>query len=278
MTKAELHPEFIEGAQGPVFVLLCVPPGAKNCILFVPPFAEEMNKSRRQFSLTADALADRGLASLVIDPYGTGDSAGNFDDASWNAWTADVAAAIRWAQSRAVPVVGQVAMRLGCALAADAMSRAGLSVHRSLFWQPVANGRQAMTQFLRLRVASSMMDAGGQETVDTLRQRLASGETLEVAGYPLSAQMVSDIEAVRLDQFIDPRLGHLHVIEVSRSSAADLSPAARSLVAAADAAGLPVSGERIAGEPFWSATEIVTNPTLIERTAEYFDGASIASG
>jgi hypothetical protein len=55
-------------------------PANAGAILYVHPFAEEMNKSRRMAALQARPVRSR-LTVLQIDLYGCGDSDGNFADA-----------------------------------------------------------------------------------------------------------------------------------------------------------------------------------------------------
>ena len=50
-------------------------------VLYCPPFAEEMNKSRRMAALQARAFAKAGYGVLLLDLYGCGDSSGDFSDA-----------------------------------------------------------------------------------------------------------------------------------------------------------------------------------------------------
>ena len=52
----------------------------------VPPFAEEMNKCRPMVTEVALGLAESGIASIVPDLYGTGDSGGDFSEGDWETW------------------------------------------------------------------------------------------------------------------------------------------------------------------------------------------------
>ena len=70
-------PVFIDSAAGRVFAIYHRPAeGGSNgpAMLYLPPFAEEMNRSRRMAALQARALAAAGYGVLLLDPYGTGDS------------------------------------------------------------------------------------------------------------------------------------------------------------------------------------------------------------
>ena len=50
-------------------------------VVYVHPFGEEMNKSRRMATLQARALAQAGFSVLQVDLLGCGDSSGDFGDA-----------------------------------------------------------------------------------------------------------------------------------------------------------------------------------------------------
>lgn len=273
MTENCFEPFFLDTEAGRLFALFRAPVKAKHCVLLVPPFAEEMNKSRRQFTEVCIKLIDRGFATLLIDLFGTGDSDGEFSNASWRLWKQNVISSLVWAEDRGVPVDTLIATRLGCSLAAEALSDTERTVRSTVFWQPVVSGRQYMTQFLRLRVASSMMETDGNETVDGLRVRLKDGESLEVAGYDLSGRLWADVESSDLLRHLDKRLGDLMIFEIGRPRDGGLSPAGMKIISAAEQRDVTVDGLRVEGEPFWSTTEIVTNPLLSESTVQ-----RIASG
>lgn len=272
MSGAVLQPDFIDSAGKRIFVLLRVPEGARQCVLFVPPFAEEMNKCRRQFTHTAQALLRRGLGVLTVDLFGTGDSEGEFSEASWLQWKSDVESAARWVEESDLKVDSVVACRLGCALAAESLRDSNRAVVQSVFWQPVVAGRQFTTQFLRLRVAASMMESDNKETVADLRGRLDRGETLEVAGYELSPELASAVETVNLNDTIHSGLGRLTVFEVGGAGNPELSRVGQDCVRSASSRTADASGIRIAGEPFWTTTEIVVNPELVSRTTDVLAG------
>ena len=79
------EPLFIDRPGGDLFALYHPPRRApQGGVVYIPPFAEEMNRSRRMAALQARALAESGWGVLTIDPYGCGDSAGDFADARWD--------------------------------------------------------------------------------------------------------------------------------------------------------------------------------------------------
>src|SRR3954470_6680572 len=73
---------------------------AKGAIVYIHPFAEEMNKSRRMAAIQARALAQAGWFVLQPDLYGCGDSDGDFSDANWDLWISDVCRAVEWLHER----------------------------------------------------------------------------------------------------------------------------------------------------------------------------------
>ena len=262
-------PQFIDSVDGRIFVLLRgEPAAARGCVLFVPPFGEEMNKTRRQIALTAQALVREGFSVLSVDLFGTGDSEGEFADATWESWKADVAAAARWAAQMGSPVTALVGVRLGCALAAESLAHAGLEVRRSVLWQPVESGKQFVRQFLRLRVAASMMSSV-PENVEGLSSLLATGQAVEVAGYSLSPALCRQLERVEMPGFLGAHLGDIAVMEIGRAGEGELSPAGRRVASAAAGRGLNVQSIRVVGEPFWVASEIVVNPELGTLTVQH---------
>jgi exosortase A-associated hydrolase 2 len=273
VSRSSVSGHFIEGTKGPVFVLCRMPVAASGgCILVAPPFAEEMNKCRRMVTEVALRLAERGVATLVPDLYGTGDSGGDFSDGDWATWQADIAAVVQWGASRGVPVNGMLAIRLGCALAAAAAVSGGISaVGRTALWQPVFDGARFLSQFLRLRIAANLM-SDQTETLAGLRGRLRSGEALEVAGYRLSGRLAIDLEACSMPDRLPDAFGEVAWLEVVREPGATLAPPSLKLLDAALVQGGHVNAQSYAGEPFWSSTEIVVNRQIVSDTVAYLLG------
>ena len=234
-------------------------------MVYVHPFAEEMNKSRRMAALQSRALAAAGWTVLQIDLGGCGDSDGDFGDASWQGWVADVRDAAAWLGERSGCAPWLWGLRSGC-LVATAAAQVLPALPGFLFWQPVLSGKQFLQQFLRLKVAAQILGAAEAQRVDTreLRERLLRGDSVEVAGYDLSPALALGLEAAELA----PVSGDAPVtwIEVSGAGATELSPAARTRAAQWQAAGHSVDTRCVAGQAFWQTQEITECPALIEAT------------
>lgn len=258
--------------DGRTFAVLRQPRPEGSAVLVVPPFAEEMNKSRRMIAEVGRRLEGSGIGMLVVDLFGTGDSEGEFAQADWQRWKADLVAAVQWAGAEGAPIRGMLAIRLGCILGSDALAGIGHSVQRTVMWQPVVSGRRFLEQFLRLRVAASMMGGDSKETVAALRSRLKAGEQLEVAGYDLSGMLADQLDAAELQPLLRPHLGALHWMETVRSADAALPVPSGKAMDAARAAGLEVVAHSVMGEPFWSSIEIVCLDAMVARTADVLAG------
>lgn len=231
--------------------------------MFVHPWAEEMNKSRRMVRLQSRALAAAGFAVLQIDLYGCGDSSGDFGDADWSHWIDDVVRAAAWLRERYDAPLWLWGLRGGCLLASAAAATMAESPHL-LFWQPAAAGRALLQQFLRLRAASQLQDGGSKALMAALRADLAAGRTVDVAGYRLPAGLALGLENARLE--LPPRPGHVEVIEIATRDDAELLPATRQWVDPWQAAGALVRTRVVQGPAFWQTTEIEDAPALIPAT------------
>jgi exosortase A-associated hydrolase 2 len=270
LTPSVCDARFIDGQRGRLFVLLRKPTNAASgrCVLIVPPFAEEMNKSRALFTDVAEALAARGVATLLPDLYGTGDSEGEFRDADAALWRTDLERSIAWSAAQGWPVTSMLAVRLGSILGAAAARSAGLRLGATVLWQPVLDGKRFLGQFLRLRVAASMMSDTGKESVEQLRAAMRDGALVEVAGYELGAALAEQLEQLNLAAELGAHLGRVHWIELIRDAAGAVSGASRSALEAARARGVDAVEQAVVGEPFWSSVEIVRNPQLVARTVD----------
>jgi exosortase A-associated hydrolase 2 len=265
---------FLDGRQGPLFCVYhpaAIQRRERIGLVYLPPFAEEMNRSRRMVALQARRLAALGVDVLLLDLFGTGDSAGDFGEARWEAWREDAKAAMDWLSARCAGRVGLWGLRLGALLAAEVAAEAPSGLARLLLWQPVLSGERHLTQFLRLRVAASMGKGSGKETARDLRARLSQGEALEIAGYELAPALAEAIAGLQLAALL-ARLKGLRpdLMEVSAGEVPAPAPATQKLLAELERQGLPHTAHAVCGEPFWSIQEITLAPRLLDATDALF--------
>jgi exosortase A-associated hydrolase 2 len=265
-------PLHYDGGAGRSFAIAFLPRGADaiewsaggNGVLVVPPFAEEMNKSRRMLALLGEASAEADVPLLLPDLHGTGDSAGDFADARWEGWLADLTAATNVMARHGVRQVTLLGLRLGVLLAVEALDRLSLPVGRLLLWQPVVSGRRYLAQFLRLGMAAALA-AGGSDTVAAIRERLGRDGMVEIAGYGLARELASAIEERELAALPPPRVP-VRWLEIAADATRPLPAPAQSVIDAWRAAGVSVAASAVAGDAFWATQEIAEAPALVAAT------------
>jgi exosortase A-associated hydrolase 2 len=265
-SRAPFDAFFLPAGRGERFCIFHPAVGAPlGSVLYLHPFAEEMNKSRRMAALQARAFAAAGISVLQIDLMGCGDSAGDFADGSWALWINDVVAAVGWVRERTGLLPFLWGMRSGCLVACAALARLP-DIAELVFWQPVISGRQHLQQFLRLRVAGDLIGGAGAKRTGTseLRAELESGGTLDIAGYALSPAIALGLDAADLA----PRATRTRVawLEVSGSEPPAISPASEMRMTAWRAEGSEVAATAVAGLPFWQTQEIAECQPLIDAT------------
>lgn len=256
-----IEPRYLDAPGGRLFCLDVLPAGpARGYVFHLPAFAEEMNKSRRMVSLAARALATAGWHVIIVDPLGTGDSAGDFGDASLSRWVADAVWCRQQLAGSDLPWVWW-GLRSGALLAAQASQQAGGDA--LLLWQPVSAGKLFLTQFLRMRLATESLAGGGGADTKPLRATLEAGESLEIGGYMLSPAMARELEQAELK----PAAGlPLHWLEISAREEPVLPPASRQRVEALRAAGHEVETGALNGPMFWQSLEISEVPALVDAS------------
>ncbi len=212
-------------------------------------------------ALQARCLAAAGFAVLLPDLYGCGDSSGDFADARWTVWQADLRLCLDWLLARSNPPLYLWGLRLGGLLAAEIARE--VQVDGLILWQSVIDGGSLLTQFLRLRLAAGLF-SGSQETLAQLRTELATGHVLEVAGYALHPELAAALEQARLPL---PRAGiQVNWFEVMATPGRALTPPSQQLLQRWQTQGVAVTVQTVVGEPFWSTQEICCVPALLEAT------------
>lgn len=236
-------------------------------VLFIPPFAEEMNKSRHIIRNLAQLLAEAGFDSLIFDPFGTGDSEGDFGDATWEFWIEDLNSAYQWLARESGKPVSIIALRTGALLASEYIQRTHPDVDRLIFLAPVVRGDHFLSQFLRLRIATEMAEnSRDKSTVKSLKETLLSGKSVEVAGYTLNPGLARGMtgSAIQGGHFHERDIQTMDWIELVAEEDRPLPILNNQVVEELTAADLTITLHRFCGPAFWSAVELVELPELLE--------------
>jgi exosortase A-associated hydrolase 2 len=277
-STASLQAFFMDGARGQRFCLLHTPPAgqaAMGHVVYVHPFAEEVNASRRMVALLARALAQAGFAVLQMDLMGCGDSSGHFEEATWDGWLEDVAHAKRWMRERWPGAAWLWGLRAGCLLAAQAC-RLDAEPSKLLLWQPVMSGKQHLNQFLRLQMAGDIARGEPNRGTSRLMHLLEQGQSVEVAGYSISAALAQGMAQADLNDL--PAGTHVVSLELGNPDTSALTPALAAQLQRWQDTECSTRAHVVEGAAFWQMQECPDSPaweaTSLQALTNPFEGAS----
>jgi exosortase A-associated hydrolase 2 len=216
--------------------------------------------------MQARAFAALGYRTLCIDFSCTGDSEGEFVDASWENWVSDVEAAARWLASQGARRFIVWGLRLGALVALEWLQKTAQPVTRALLWQPVTSGRQFLRQLLRIRTVADTVAGQTQTTVNQLLEDLRAGRVLEVAGYALSPRLAAQIDAADSSRAWAPRTPDVSWFEVVQEAGQDPPLGSEKSAAEASRHGVRVSRRVVVDQAFWRSVEIVAARALVDAT------------
>ena len=269
------QPFFLQAEQGQRFCLFHPPAGAcRGAVLYVAPFGEEMNKTRRMAAMQARDLAAHGFGVLLLDLHGCGDSSGDFAAARWEIWKDDIALGQQWLTTRLGHPVSLWGLRLGALLALDYACNPAVPVANLLLWQPVQNGATFLTQFLRLRIANDMLGEGKEKGgTQALRDALRAGETLEVAGYDLAPALAASIESLDAATMLITYCP-VHWFEAVQGDDRPMSPAGAKVISAWENHAVAARVHLVTCAPFWATQEVTECAQLITATSAVLTGVA----
>lgn len=261
------EPFFFDAEPGTRFCLYHAPdPRVKprGGILYIHPFAEELNKSRRTAALQARAFASVGYAVLQVDLFGCGDSCGDFSSARWDIWQSDLEVAFRWLHARVGGPMYLWGLRLGALMALD--FACATPVEGIILWQPFVRGRTCINQFLRARLATELLVDGIPVNTTALRDDLYGHGFIEINGYELSAELARAIDARDAAAMV-PRTPRVDWFATGTPD----DGAAAAMAARIDRRwpDTTLRFHHVAGPAFWATRAIADSPALLDATTRF---------
>lgn len=206
------------------------------------------------------AIVSAGHSALMPDLYGTGDSEGDFADASIATWREDIDAVVKAIDGSGPLHV--VALRAGSLLAVDAAQRH--PVESLVLLQPIAEGRQQLNQWVRLRLAGGLVGSAKKETGGDLKQAWSRGEVIEIAGYGVSAAMATELESLGLGAELPEGVARAAWLELVANSERGLLPASERVIDRWREAGGVVHTQTLVCDSFWGTQEIAHCAALVD--------------
>jgi exosortase A-associated hydrolase 2 len=240
---------------------------SSDVTLLVAPFADEMNKSRGTMRLICESCHQ---LAVLPDFYGTGDSEGEFGSASIETWLKNLDELSADFQARSLRLRNVIGIRFGCLLAAQWLESRSLDIDKLVLCQPILDGSQYLKQMFRLALATSLSN-GTQINIDYLRDKLARGESVTCGGYEIAASMAMEMEVLNLETSLESIDAEIYLAEVSNDSEGRLNRINQGLFEAITARNKHSIATTVAGDPFWMATEIVSNELLANQISSWIN-------
>jgi len=257
------QPYYLEGTHGKLFCIYFSPSEiSQHPVLIFSPFAEEMNKSRRMLSQQAAQLAEMGAPVLMFDYFGTGDSEGDFADASWEIWVSDLSIIINWLLESNTTTFNILAMRMGALLTTRISPSFHKFINKVVYWQPVTSGELLMSQFYRLKLASDMLGKDSGLTLKDIKNQLQDNQHVEIAGYSLNPALAQELSNTKLQQIESSVLKDAYWVELINSEEKPVPPASQRVIDSLCEDGANIHVKTVIGSQFWSVVELVDVPQM----------------
>ena len=189
----------------------------------------------------------------------------------WQSFSQDIVTATEYAVSSGYDNISLLGIRHGALHALDVSTQIK-SLKRILFWQPVTNGKMALTQFLRIRIAASLSRNEEAESVADFENMAANDQAVEVAGYDLSPSYFYSLQNAKLDHHFE--INHLPIGWFTSIASAERKPprAEQNIKAKWQEAGASIDYFTIVAPPYWQVHERTLAPQLVDETIAYIKG------
>ncbi len=172
--------------------------------------------------------------------------------------------AVAWLREKTSAPLTLWGLRAGCLLAANVAVDLS-EIPNFLFWQPVLSGKQHWQQFMRLKMVNGMLSGDAKGTIEKLRQQLAVGKAVEVAGYAVSSVLAEGLAKVELDSPVR-NIGQVSWLETSSREEGGLAPFSQKRIEQWQVAGFKVNAKVVRSPAFWQTNEIEEAPEFIAAT------------
>jgi pimeloyl-ACP methyl ester carboxylesterase len=175
-------------------------------IVICYPFGQEYVRAHRACRQLALRLARAGFPVLRFDYGGSGDSAGEFEDADFAGWRDDIGRAIDALQERAgVDSICLVGLRLGASLALE-VAEERPDVSALILWEPIVDGSNYLAE-----LAEEHRDLMWRFFDDP--DRVAARITGQYLGFAVSDTLRGDLERLDLQPHLSVQAVEALIVE-----------------------------------------------------------------
>jgi pimeloyl-ACP methyl ester carboxylesterase len=235
--------------------------GRSGAVVLCNPWGPEYIHAHRTMRVAANMLTAAGFHTLRFDYFGTGDSAGDLEQASVAIWEDNIRAAVREVtEISGVTRATLIGLRFGGLLAARVAAASPALIDRLVLWDPVPDGRTYLNELFRAARAEIPARRG------PIARPASDGGGHEVLGHAVTARMAGEIGRLDLQALAADLPRRLHVLlsgkpaEVARVERALVPPVAKAAI------------EWIAAPPcwieYWPPSERSVPAALLNRLVE----------
>lgn len=238
----------------------------QHLVIVIPPFAEEMNRCRHLLSTVMRMLAAKGCCCFMLDNFGTGDSEGDLDSATTAIWRADLQQLLAELAADGFERVSFIAVRFGALQLLDLLNQSPLILQpgQLILWQPLFDTNKFWQQFVRIKVAEAMA-AGTKTSQAELEQRLDNGQSIEIAGYPISPAFYQSIQ--HMNATLSAALSQYKLSWFESSPLDSIAPPVGKMLQQLQQI-TPVNFVQLKAKPYWHTAELATADELITLTVQ----------
>jgi alpha/beta superfamily hydrolase len=222
------EPHFFSSGPERLWGVWRAPQNPSRVWIICPPFAEEEKSAHRTLAEICERLAVRGDASLHFALRGTGDSSGEFSQATLDAWRDDIRAACDAARTRFPDAeLYLLGLRLGASLAAQLANQTGAK--QLILLEPVLQGKtvlSALSQRKKLRAAMTQHEAAAQPESGQQPNHVSTHMAHDIEdfdGWPLGETLRRDLQNLDLENDCPPLPPQTQIIQIGPRE--NLSPA-----------------------------------------------------
>ncbi len=189
-----MNPCYFGPPESPLFGMYTPPRASvarQASVLLCAPVGLEYMRTHYALRLLAQQLADAGLHVLRFDYHGTGDSAGEVGIGQFGIWAEDVCIALReLADISGVETATIVGLRMGAALAVEALAGGTEKAQALVLWDPVVSGRAFLEGQERMHAEMSEVRATPpRQTDELLGERFPADLRAAIRGFPMSERL-----------------------------------------------------------------------------------------
>ena len=149
-----MKPFYFGSADAPLFGVYSAPSAVvarQSAVLLCAPIGLEYMRTHYALRLVASQLAKKGIHVLRFDYHGTGDSSGNVGAGQFELWCDDIAvAASKLLEISGVQDLTIVGLRLGAALAVEAVASREIKAKGLVLWDPVVSGSEYLSKLEKM--------------------------------------------------------------------------------------------------------------------------------